>query len=152
MEVSLNQEKLIRIWKDILDIESLSPDDDFFRCGGNSLTAIELLIKIQRAFYLTLPPDTIYRFPTIRRQVHMIAQKTKTSVHYDPLIVPIRRDGTLPPLFCFHPLGGWIVKYQDISLFLDQNRPVIGIRAKGLEPGETPSLTIHEVPGNMLMP
>jgi acyl-CoA synthetase (AMP-forming)/AMP-acid ligase II/thioesterase domain-containing protein/acyl carrier protein len=141
---SLVQETLLRIWKDILDMTTLSVDDDFFRCGGNSLTAIELLIKIQRAFHLTLPPDTIYLFPTIRQQEMMIAQKTKTSVQYHPLIVPIRGDGTLPPLFCFHPLGGWIVKYQDISPFLDQNRPVFGIRAKGLEPGETPPLTIRE--------
>ena len=143
-ELSLYQEKLLQIWRDILDVTSLSVEDDFFRCGGNSLTAIELLIKIQRAFYLTIPPDTIYLFPTIRQQALMIAQKTKNSVQYHPLIVPIRNDGTLPPLFCFHPLGGWIVKYQDISPFLDQNRPVFGIRAKGLEPGETPPLTIKE--------
>jgi acyl-CoA synthetase (AMP-forming)/AMP-acid ligase II/thioesterase domain-containing protein/acyl carrier protein len=143
-ELSLYQEKLLEIWKDILDVTSLSTTDDFFRCGGNSLAAIELLIKIQRAFHLTIPPDAIYLFPTIRQQALMVAQKTKTSEQYHPLIVPIRGGGTLPPLFCFHPLGGWIVKYQDISPFFDQNRPVFGIRAKGLEPAETPPLTIQE--------
>ena len=78
---------------------SLSPDDDFFRCGGNSLTAIELLIKIQRAFHLTIQPDTIYRYPTIRQQALMIAQKTGTGEQYHPLIVPIRaRWHTAPPV------------------------------------------------------
>ena len=74
-ELSRNQEILMEIWKDILDIESLSPEDDFFRCGGNSLTAIELLIRMQRAFHLTLAPDTVYQYPTIRQQELVIAQK-----------------------------------------------------------------------------
>ena len=143
-EVSLNQEKLIQIWKDILDIASLTPDDDFFRCGGNSLTAIELLVKMQRAFHLTIEPDTIYRYPTIRQQALIITQKTGNREHYHPLIVPIRGEGTLPPLFCIHPLGGWIGKYQEISPFFDRARPVFGIRAKGFEATEKPSLTIGE--------
>lgn len=144
LEKSLNQEKLTRIWKEILDIESLSPDDDFFRCGGNSLTAIELLVKIQRSFHLTIEPDTIYRYPTIRQQVLIIAQKTGNREHYHPLIVPIRGDGTLPPLFCIHPLGGWIGKYQEISPFLTIDRPVFGLRAQGFEATEKPSMTIQE--------
>jgi thioesterase domain-containing protein/acyl carrier protein len=143
-EVSLNQEKLLLIWNDILDVESLSPDDDFFRCGGNSLSAIELLVKIQRAFHLTIAPDTIYRYPTIRHQALLIAQKTGTGKQYHPLIVPIRDEGILPPLFCVHPLGGWIGKYQDLSPFFDQDRPLFGIRAKGFDAAEKPSLTIKE--------
>jgi len=143
-DLSLNQERLMQIWKGILDIESLSPDDDFFRCGGNSLAAIELLIKIQRAFQLNIPPDTIYMYPTIRQQALIITQKAGNVLQYHPLIVPIREDGTLSPLFCFHPVGGWIGKYQDISPFFDHNRPVFGIRARGLEPAEKPSLTIEE--------
>jgi len=140
----LNQEKLLQIWKDILDIESLSPDDDFFRCGGNSLSAIELLVRIQRTFHLTIDPDTIYRNPTIRQQALLIAQKLGNNKKYHPLIVPIRGEGTLHPLFCFHPLGGWIGKYQDISPFFDQGRPLFGIRAKGFDAAERPSLTIKE--------
>ena len=54
------------------------------------------------------------------------------------------RKGTLPPLFCFHPIDGWIGQYQTISPFLDQNRPLFGIRARGLEPGEIPHQTIEE--------
>ena len=143
-QVSPFEEKLMHIWNAILDVESLSPDDDFFRCGGNSLTAIELLIKIQRAFHVTFPPDMIYLYPTIRQQAHLVTQKDGKISRYHPLIIPIHGNGTLPPLFCFHPLGGWIEEYQYISLFFDQNRPVFGIRSRGLEPAEKPALTIEE--------
>ncbi len=143
-EVSRTQEKLLLLWKEILDADSLSPDDDFFRCGGNSLTAIELLIKIQRVFHITFPPDMIYLHPTIRQQVVLITQKAGNTPQYHPLIVPIHENGTLPPLFCFHPLGGWIQEYLYISRFFDQDRPVFGIRSRGLEPAEKPVLTIEE--------
>jgi acyl-CoA synthetase (AMP-forming)/AMP-acid ligase II/thioesterase domain-containing protein/acyl carrier protein len=141
---SILQDKIIRIWDDVLEIRSPSPDADFFQCGGNSLTAIELLIKIQRAFQITFPPDTIYLYPTIRQQTLLISHEGSTFSRYHPLIVPIRGNGTLPPLFCFHPLGGWIKEYQYISLFFDQERPVFGIRARGLEPEEKPVLTVEE--------
>jgi thioesterase domain-containing protein/acyl carrier protein len=143
-ELALNQERLMKIWNEILDTDSLSMDDDFFRSGGNSLAAIELLIKIQREFHLNLPPDSIYLYPTIKQQAHMIAQTAGKCSQFHPLIVPIHKDGALPPLFCFHPVDGWIGQYQAISPFLDQKRPVFGIRARGLEPGEKPVLTIEE--------
>ncbi len=144
-ELTKNEEIILQIWKEILDIPSgVSPDDDFFRCGGNSLAAIELLIKIQRTFHITIPPDTIYVYPSIRQQALMVAQKTGNSIQYHPLIVPIRGGGTLPPLFCIHSIGGWIGTYQNIFKYFNQDRPVFGIRAYGLEPGEQPSLTIEE--------
>jgi acyl-CoA synthetase (AMP-forming)/AMP-acid ligase II/thioesterase domain-containing protein/acyl carrier protein len=142
--VSVFQEKLLQIWKDLLNVPSVSLDDDFFRSGGNSLAAIELLIKIQRVFSLSVPADMVYQCPTIRQQALMIAQKSGTGRQYHPLIVPLREGGTLPPLFCMHPLGGWIREYQYISRFLDQDRPVYGIRARGLETEEKPALTIEE--------
>jgi oxalate---CoA ligase len=142
-ESSVNQEKIMQIWKNILDIKSLEADDDFFRCGGNSLAAIELLIKIQREFHVNFPPDTIYLYPTIRQQARMIARKSDNKA-YHPLIVPIREKGTLPPLFCIHPLDGWIGQYQTISPLLGQNRPLFGIRAMGLEEAEYPYPTIDE--------
>jgi thioesterase domain-containing protein len=74
----------------------------------------------------------------------LIATKEKAVSPYHPLIVPLREHGTLPPLFWIHSLGGWIREFQSISPFLDQNRPVFGIRARGLEPSEKLVPTIEE--------
>ena len=149
-DLNSNQELVSRIWKDILDIESLSPDDDFFRCGGNSLTAIELLIRIQRMFHINFPADTIYRYPTLRDQARLISAKPPGAVHEHTLIVPIRREGCRPPVFCVHPIGGWVSDYITLSRFLNTKRPVFGIRARGLEPAEVPPLTVEEAVGEYL--
>jgi acyl-CoA synthetase (AMP-forming)/AMP-acid ligase II/thioesterase domain-containing protein/acyl carrier protein len=140
----LYQERLLRLWKESLDISAVSPDDDFFLSGGNSLSAVELLIKLQRTFEVALPPETVYLYPTIRQQAVLLAGKTGTGKNYHPLIVPIREQGSLPPLICIHSVGGWIGTYQNIFRHFHQDRPVFGIRARGLEPGEQPHQTITD--------
>ena len=140
----MNEETLLHLWKDILDLPDISPDDDFFLCGGNSLTAIELLIRIQREYHINLPPDTIYRYPTIKGQVALLRKKAGTAKEYHTLISPLREGGDLPPLFCIHPLGGWMDHYLKILTAIDKNRPVFGIRGRGLATGETLPKTVEE--------
>lgn len=138
------EEKLLQIWKEVLDIQDISFDDDFFQSGGNSLAAIHLLIRIQREYRTNLPADTIYRHPTIRQQAVLVAEKNKHLIQYHPLIVPIRNEGGLPPLFCAHPIDGWVGHYKDLAIFLDTNRPIYGIRAQGWEATEIPFTSVEE--------
>jgi thioesterase domain-containing protein/acyl carrier protein len=142
-DVSTTEERLLQLWEGILELSDISPDDDFFRCGGNSLTAIELLIKIHREFHVNLPPDTIYRHPTIRQQAALLQKKAGTVKEYHPLIFPLREGGNSPPLFCIHPLGGWMDHYLKILSAVDNSRPVFGIRGRGLEPGEELPKTVE---------
>ncbi|OPX64926.1 MULTISPECIES: AMP-binding protein [unclassified Methanoregula] len=144
------EKRLQKIWEEILDLPAISPDDDFFRCGGNSLTAIELLIRIQREYHTNFPPDTVYRYPTIRQLASLIAEKERKAPVYHPLVVPIREGGSLRPLFCIHALGGWVDHYTMLAPFIDPARPVFGIRARGLEPEETTPLTVEETAGELV--
>jgi thioesterase domain-containing protein/acyl carrier protein len=142
---TMNEENLQRLWKDILDLPRVSHDDDFFLCGGNSLTAIELLIRIQREFHINLPPDTIYRYPTLYQQTMLLRKNAATAKEYHPLIFPLREGGDLPPLFCIHTLGGVVDHYLNILPAIDKSRPVFGIRGRGLVPGETLPKTLGEI-------
>jgi acyl carrier protein len=139
-----NQEKVTEFWREILDLPSFSPDDDFFLCGGNSLDAITLLVRIQREYQISLPADTIYRYPTIRSQASLVTENSNKLNNYHRLIVPIRKTGRLPPLFCVHPIDGWIGHYQTLAEFLDSEQPVFGIRAQGWEQTEPFFSSIRE--------
>jgi acyl-CoA synthetase (AMP-forming)/AMP-acid ligase II/thioesterase domain-containing protein/acyl carrier protein len=144
------EEWLRKIWEEILDLPDISPDDDFFRCGGNSLTAIELLIRIQREYHTNFPPDTVYRYPTIRQLASLIAEKERKAPVYHPLVVPIREGGSMRPLFCIHALGGWVDHYTILAPSIDPARPIYGIRARGLEPAETTHPTVEETAGELV--
>ena len=144
MKPSTTEETLLQLWKGILELSDITLNDDFFLCGGNSLTAIELLIRIQREYHISLPPDTIYRYPTIRQQAALLQKRSATAKEYHPLISPLREEGILPPLFCIHPLGGWMDHYLKILSAIDSARPVFGIRGRGLEPGEVLPTTVED--------
>ncbi|GAA2460540.1 amino acid adenylation domain-containing protein [Streptomyces macrosporus] len=60
------EERLLKIWRRLLDNEQLSVTDDFFRVGGNSLLVARLLTEVRAE----IDPDArivdLFRHPTIR--------------------------------------------------------------------------------------
>ncbi|MEQ0564608.1 phosphopantetheine-binding protein [Amycolatopsis sp. NEAU-NG30] len=58
--------ELAAMWRDLLGVPSVGPDDDFFKAGGTSLTAIKLLQRVEKRFGPdALSPDTLYDDPRL---------------------------------------------------------------------------------------
>ncbi len=53
------------IWKDVLGIETLSVEDNFFDKGGNSVLIIQTNLKLQEKFKVDIPVMNMFRYPTI---------------------------------------------------------------------------------------
>jgi thioesterase domain-containing protein len=47
-------------------------------------------------------------------------------------LLPLRRRGDRPPLFCIHPGGGFAVPYNGLMRSIDTTVPVYGVQARGL--------------------
>jgi phthiocerol/phenolphthiocerol synthesis type-I polyketide synthase E len=56
---------LMEIWKELLGVQNIGPDDDFFRLGGTSLMAVQLSSRIKQQFGGRLPLKIILQAPTI---------------------------------------------------------------------------------------
>ncbi|MCU0287253.1 MAG: KR domain-containing protein, partial [Acidobacteria bacterium] len=64
-----NIEKIIaNAWKEVLKIDSVGVNDNFFDLGGNSLNIIRLSSKLGNAFKKEIPVSTLFNFPTIDAQ------------------------------------------------------------------------------------
>jgi acyl carrier protein len=64
---------LLKIWQELLHIPNISPEDDFFELGGDSLGAIRMLERIGREFGdELLEPDIIYTASTFKDLVDAI--------------------------------------------------------------------------------
>lgn len=63
---------LARLWQETLHLDSLSVWDNFFACGGDSLTAVQLIARIRQAFQVELPLGSIFREPTIAEQAILV--------------------------------------------------------------------------------
>ncbi|MBN2533909.1 MAG: amino acid adenylation domain-containing protein [Spirochaetales bacterium] len=80
--VSDIENKLIRIWQDILGIENIGINDNFFEIGGDSFKALQVALSLQSEFEIDI--NDIITSQTISELVRVItpkAQKTKDFLH-----------------------------------------------------------------------
>jgi acyl carrier protein len=56
-------QQLASIWKEVLAVKVIDPEDDFFDLGGNSLTALRILSSVQDVFSIELPVSVLTGAP-----------------------------------------------------------------------------------------
>lgn len=56
--------EIASIWKDVLGVREIAPNDDFFGLGGTSLHAARVVTKTRAAFGVKLSAETLYEQPT----------------------------------------------------------------------------------------
>ena len=70
------ERKLAAIWMDVLKLDTVGVDDDFFELGGDSLLSIRVIARARREG-IRIPPERFFEHPTI---AHMTASVDDTSV------------------------------------------------------------------------
>jgi aspartate racemase len=59
------ERKVRDLWRQLLSIDEIGGDDDFFRLGGDSLLAIQLIHRVDDIFGIKLRMIDVFEFPTI---------------------------------------------------------------------------------------
>ncbi|WP_316239475.1 amino acid adenylation domain-containing protein [Bradyrhizobium sp. SZCCHNR1015] len=74
-----NAERIIAaIWKDLLRVEYIYRDDDFFQLGGHSLLATQAVARIRAAMGVELPVHLLFEATTLRALASMAEQALQT--------------------------------------------------------------------------
>lgn len=60
-------------------------------------------------------------------------------------MLPLRRTGSRPPLFCVHPGGGFAITYSGLTRLVDNQVPVHGLQARGLLTPEPLPSSVEEM-------
>jgi len=113
------EEKLLAIFRDVLNNDEFGATDSFFDYGGYSLLTVNLFTRINRALDLSLPISLVFDAPTVRALGEIIDRDQSLS-----MIVPIRPRGTSAPLFVIHSY----LLYGVLPRIVEQDRPVYGVR------------------------
>ena len=66
---------LATFWQELMGLDRVGIDDDFFELGGYSLIAVRLFAKIKKAFGVDLSLDTLFQASTIARCAAIIADE-----------------------------------------------------------------------------
>jgi len=59
------ERRLAAIWAEVLRLERVFVDDNFFDLGGHSLLATQLATRVREAFSISLPLQRIFEAPTV---------------------------------------------------------------------------------------
>ena len=73
------EEILSRIWSEVLGVERVGINDNFFDLGGHSLKATMLISKIYNNFYVEVPIIEIFKAPYIKSISEYIMSSQKTT-------------------------------------------------------------------------
>ena len=165
---------LATIWSDLLGVERVGIEDNFFSLGGDSFRGVQMVTRAQQAG-IQLSIGSLFEHQTIAA---IVAQQTADAVYGDghssnghasnghaayghgrslsrsptlggdsswtPL-VPIQPTGNKPPFFCVHPVMGIVFPYYLLAHHLGVDRPFYGLQATGLADGQEPLGSIEEM-------
>jgi thioesterase domain-containing protein/acyl carrier protein len=130
--------QLLRIWQQVLGLESIAVDQNYFDLGGDSSLAVQMFSRIEEVFRIKLPLATLYDAPTVEELARVVRGEVATTGWSS--LVAIQPNGTRPPFFCFHGAGGNVLNYRGLSKHLGDDQPFYGLQSQGLD-GSCPPLT-----------
>jgi amino acid adenylation domain-containing protein len=139
------EERLVRVWEDLLSLQPVGVTDNFFDLGGDSLLAASLLLSLEELASRELPPTTIISAPTIRGQADIVRTGL---VPTDNVLLPMRSGGTRPPFFCVVEHGGRA--HAGIAAWarhVAPDQPFIAVQSAGLSAGTAPLTSIEAMAG-----
>lgn len=136
-----NEQWLAGTWQEILRIDRVGSQDDFFELGGDSLAVSALFERVASHTGSQLAPSTIVDHPTVARLAALLARPTDAA----RCLVPLETGGEGPPLFMFHELSGQVLVYRHLLRRLGGRRRAYGLQYPNQDRDPLPRYTIPEL-------
>src|SRR5690606_275920 len=126
------EESLTAIWQDLLHVNPVGRNENFFDLGGHSLLATRLLARLRNEFEFRITLDDIYAYPTVAELARFVASPHRTSPVIeqvlDPCLVAIKATGSRTPFFCVSGAGGPVFNYFNLAPYLHPEQPFFGLQ------------------------
>ncbi|SEP53568.1 non-ribosomal peptide synthetase [Amycolatopsis saalfeldensis] len=126
------EEMLAAIWQEVLSVEAVGADDDFFELGGQSFAALRVVGLLTQRTGRRVPLGELLR----RRTVAELATWLDSARDDWSPLVTLRQEAAGRPAFLVHPAGGNVLCYRRLTELVD--RPVRAFQAPGPAVGRRP--------------
>jgi amino acid adenylation domain-containing protein len=73
------EEEISEIWRELLDLERIGVQDNFFDLGGNSMLIAQMNLRLQQRLGRTLPILTLFNYPTTRALARHLAEEASPA-------------------------------------------------------------------------
>jgi amino acid adenylation domain-containing protein len=148
------ERQLTQIWEQILGVPSIGVKDNFFELGGHSLLAVKLFWQIEKTFNKNLPLAILFQSGTVEALAKELAtnnalantfeQQNKLKASWSSL-VEIQPNGSKPPFFCVHGLGGEVLCFRELAKYLGSEQPFYGLQPQGLDKKQPPHTRLENM-------
>lgn len=86
---------LVQVWSQILNVENVGINDNFFNLGGHSLLVTEVLLHVKHAFKINISLKSFFDQPTISELAKLISSSHTNQVIHDLEDVPYLKYAVL---------------------------------------------------------
>ncbi|MCG8603939.1 AMP-binding protein [bacterium] len=143
MPANSTEDKLRHIWTKVLGVQQPGVTENFFALGGDSLLAVELLLKIEKTFKRSFPVEIIFQAPTIRQLGELINNQGEKT--FSGPLFQLQNKGDQPPLFLIPGADSNVISFRQLAYHLDADRPIYGLKYPGLDGKQEPLRRIEDM-------
>jgi amino acid adenylation domain-containing protein len=135
---------LVEIWREVLGVDVIGINDNFFALAGHSLLAVRLFSKIEERLGVRLPLASLFQTATIAQLAGLVdrSRGSDQSQKWSSL-VPMRSRGHRPPFFLVGWVGGQLIGYRTLVSSFPEGVPIYGLQAPGLDGRRLPIQTVE---------
>jgi thioesterase domain-containing protein/acyl carrier protein len=133
--------RLADLFAEVLGVERVGVDDDFFELGGDSLGVLELLAAIHEVFAIELPARAVLEAPTVAQLAPRLVQRRAPGA--SP-VVALQAAGDGRPVFCVPGGGAPALALRALARTVE-GHPFYGVQALGLEERGSPDRTVEAI-------
>ncbi|WP_374229942.1 amino acid adenylation domain-containing protein, partial [Rhodococcus sp. F64268] len=136
-----------RVFAEILGVEQVGLDDDFFDLGGNSLVATRVVARLRDEIGVGVRVSWLLEAPMVATLAARLGREAGGAGGVEPdtalaVILPLRSGDPTQAVFCLHPMIGLAWTYAPLAARLDGPGAVYGV--------QTPVLTEPDFAGASL--
>lgn len=132
-----------KIWQDCLNLETIDIFSDFFELGGQSVIAVKIMSLLEEKTGKRLPLASLFTHSSIEK-LALLLDMDNRFITWDSL-VPIKKEGSKTPLYIVHGAGMNVLIFNALAKNLDDDQPVYGLQAKGLNGIDKPYDTVEDM-------
>lgn len=149
--------RIAEFWRELIGVQQIGVDDNFFDIGGHSLIAVRLFRSIRKEFGVDLPISTLFEAPTIGLLAKLLPVAANDEVDVQPLgsaeradelihrvAMHVRPDNHETPLFICAGMFGNVLNLRQLARQVGTQRPVYGLQARGIYGTTPPHETFEE--------
>ncbi len=134
---------LAKIWQELLPVDRIGLQDNFFALGGHSLMAIRLATKIERQFKRSIPISAVFQATNLKAQARMLTDSRISGTNRT--LVKMRDGNKRNRAIIFVPgLGGFSHVFAELSRALSRDHPHYAVNALGTDGASAPHKNLSE--------